>query len=195
MESSGHRGVACNDRCAGADRLAASCSVRSRGLERRRSVGSGRRSSRSQPQRRPSGLHGLVDHGPELGRERVQVDLVAQAGAEGGDGLGGVVAAAVADSRPVIVTDARRWRPWWRPEQRRAGRAMDRSLPARRRGSRGGRALVMAAEAARQGADGKGVGPSGGHSATRHGPRRACTRRSCRQGVSTDTVLLVWLAT
>jgi hypothetical protein len=37
----------------------------------------------------------LVDHGQQLGPQGVQVDLVPQAGAEGGDGLGGVVAAPV----------------------------------------------------------------------------------------------------
>jgi hypothetical protein len=38
-------------------------------------------------------LHGLVDHGQQLAVQGVQVDLVAQAGAERGDGAGGVVAA------------------------------------------------------------------------------------------------------
>ena len=37
----------------------------------------------SQPQRGPGGLHGLVDHGQQLAGQGGQVDLVAQAGAEG----------------------------------------------------------------------------------------------------------------
>ena len=39
-------------------------------------------------------LHGLVDHGQDLGGQGVQVDLVAQAGAERLDHPAGVVAAA-----------------------------------------------------------------------------------------------------
>jgi hypothetical protein len=49
----------------------------------------------SKPQRRLSRLHGLVDHGQQLGGQRVQVDLLAQPRAEPLDGAGGVVAAAV----------------------------------------------------------------------------------------------------
>src|SRR5829696_864081 len=49
----------------------------------------------TQPQRRGSGLHGLVDHGAQLGRQGVQVDLVAQPGAERLDRSGSVVAAPV----------------------------------------------------------------------------------------------------
>jgi hypothetical protein len=40
-------------------------------------------------------LHRLANRGQQLGREGVQVDLLVHAGAEGRDGLGGVVAAAV----------------------------------------------------------------------------------------------------
>ena len=38
----------------------------------------------------PGWLHGLVDYGQQLAGEGGQVDLVAQPGAEGGDGVGGV---------------------------------------------------------------------------------------------------------
>jgi hypothetical protein len=47
------------------------------------------------PERRRGRLHGLVRHGEEFGRDRVQVDLIAQAGAECLDGLSRVVPAAV----------------------------------------------------------------------------------------------------
>src|SRR5512133_1242654 len=49
----------------------------------------------AQPQRHRRWFHGLVDHGQELGRERVQVDLFPEPSAERLDGLGRVVAAAV----------------------------------------------------------------------------------------------------
>src|SRR5215204_602791 len=49
----------------------------------------------AQPQRCRGRLHGVVDHAQQLAGQGVQVDLVTQAGAEGGDRLGGVVAAAV----------------------------------------------------------------------------------------------------
>ena len=58
-------------------------------------VGCGGRCSGSQPQRRLGWLHGLVDHRQQLAGQGGQVDLVAKVGAEGGDGVGGVVAAAV----------------------------------------------------------------------------------------------------
>src|SRR4029453_4866889 len=49
----------------------------------------------SKPQGRHGWLHCLVGHRQQLGREGVQVDLVSQPGAEGLDGLGRVVLAAV----------------------------------------------------------------------------------------------------
>jgi hypothetical protein len=49
----------------------------------------------SQPQRRPGGFHGPVDHSKQLGREGVQVHFVAEAGAEGLDRPGRVVATPV----------------------------------------------------------------------------------------------------
>src|SRR5918997_5643152 len=49
----------------------------------------------SQPQRRPGGFHGPVDHSKKLGREGVQVHFVAEAGAEGLDRPGRVVATPV----------------------------------------------------------------------------------------------------
>src|SRR6266536_6158070 len=55
----------------------------------------GRRDGRSKPQRRLGRLHGLVDYGQQLAGQGVQVDLLAQPGAEPLDGLGGVVAAPV----------------------------------------------------------------------------------------------------
>jgi hypothetical protein len=47
------------------------------------------------PKRRRGRLHRLVDHPQHPGRARVQIGLVAQAGAERLDGLGRVVLAAV----------------------------------------------------------------------------------------------------
>jgi hypothetical protein len=49
----------------------------------------------SQPQRPRRGFHGLVDDGEQLSRERVQLDLPTQPGAERLHGLGRVVVAAV----------------------------------------------------------------------------------------------------
>jgi hypothetical protein len=40
-------------------------------------------------------LHGLVNHGEQLGLQRSSVDLIAQAGGEPLHGAGGVIAAAV----------------------------------------------------------------------------------------------------
>jgi hypothetical protein len=48
-----------------------------------------------QPQRCLGGLHRLVHHRQQLAPERVQVELVAQVGAERLDRLGGVMAAVV----------------------------------------------------------------------------------------------------
>ena len=48
-----------------------------------------------QPQRRLGRLHGLVDHGAQLGREGGQIDVVAEAGAERLDGPGRVVVSPV----------------------------------------------------------------------------------------------------
>jgi hypothetical protein len=48
-----------------------------------------------QPERRLGRLHGLLDHSQQLGGQGVQVDLLAQPGAEGRHCLGGVVAAPV----------------------------------------------------------------------------------------------------
>jgi hypothetical protein len=45
----------------------------------RRPVGCAGRSLRSQPERRPGWLHGLVDHGQQLAGQGGQVDLVAEA--------------------------------------------------------------------------------------------------------------------
>ena len=50
---------------------------------------------RSKPQRGLGRLHGLVDDRQQLTAEGVEVDLIAQAGRERLDGLGGVVLAAV----------------------------------------------------------------------------------------------------
>jgi hypothetical protein len=50
---------------------------------------------RSQPQRRRDRFRGLVGHGQQLGRERIEVGLVAELGAERLDDLGRGVAAAV----------------------------------------------------------------------------------------------------
>jgi hypothetical protein len=50
---------------------------------------------RPQPQRHAGRLHGLVDHGEQLGREGVKVDRLAQPGAQRRDGPGGVVAAPI----------------------------------------------------------------------------------------------------
>ena len=55
--------------------------------------GTGRRlplAGRAQPQRRPGRLHGVVDHGQQLGGEGVGVDLLTQPGRERLDGAGGV---------------------------------------------------------------------------------------------------------
>src|SRR6266542_6733461 len=49
----------------------------------------------AQPQRCLGGLHRLVDHGEQLCGQRVQVDLLAQAGNERLNGAGRVVAAPV----------------------------------------------------------------------------------------------------
>src|SRR5829696_9592444 len=49
----------------------------------------------SKPDRDPGWLHGLVDDRQQLAGEGVEVDLVAQAGGERLDGLGGVVPSAV----------------------------------------------------------------------------------------------------
>src|SRR6266511_1107043 len=77
-------------------RAPSSSSARGWGRPRRSPARRGAEVGRgSQPQRRPGGLHGLVDDGQQLGGQGVQVDLLAEAAAEGGDGLGGVVAAAV----------------------------------------------------------------------------------------------------
>jgi hypothetical protein len=61
----------------------------------RRPVGCVGRSLRSQPERRPGWLHGLVDHGQQLAGQGGQVELVAETGREPLHGAGGVVAAAV----------------------------------------------------------------------------------------------------
>jgi hypothetical protein len=55
----------------------------------------GRTGGRAQPQRGLSRLHGLSGHRQQLGGQGVQVDLLAKAGAERLDGLGGVVATPV----------------------------------------------------------------------------------------------------
>jgi hypothetical protein len=55
----------------------------------------GHSGGRSKPKRRRGWLHCLVDHRQQLGRQRVQVHLLAQPGAERLDGLGRVVAAPV----------------------------------------------------------------------------------------------------
>jgi hypothetical protein len=81
-----------------------------------------------QPQRRGSGLHGLVDHGLQLGRQGVQVDLLAEAGAERFDRAGGVVAVAVEASIHNSL-DTAAWagvarsahRLWVSPKKRGAG--------------------------------------------------------------------------
>jgi hypothetical protein len=62
-----------------------------------------------QPQRRLGGLHGLVNRGQQLGRQRVQVDLVAEAGAERLDGPGGVVAAPVEATIYTVLDAAAGW--------------------------------------------------------------------------------------
>ena len=49
----------------------------------------------SRPQGHLGRLHRLLGHGEQLGREGVEVDLLAQPGTEGGHRLGGVVVAAV----------------------------------------------------------------------------------------------------
>jgi hypothetical protein len=64
----------------------------------------------AKPHRRLRWLHRLVDHAEQLGRERVEVELLTQPGGERLDGLGGVVAAAV--EAPVDqVLDAASQRP------------------------------------------------------------------------------------
>jgi hypothetical protein len=78
----------------------------------------------SKPQQDPSWLHGLVDHG----RQRVQVDLVAQADAERLDRLGGVVLAAVEPPIHNRLLDAAAGRL----EQRRHGQGRAGHRPARR---------------------------------------------------------------
>jgi hypothetical protein len=50
---------------------------------------------RSKPQRCSRRLHRLIDYGQQLGRKRIEVDLVTQPGAERLDRLGRVVLAAV----------------------------------------------------------------------------------------------------
>src|SRR5829696_4508084 len=59
------------------------------------SSGGGRGDRGPEPQRGAGRLHRLVDHGQQLGREGVQVDLLVQLAAERLDGGGGVVAAPV----------------------------------------------------------------------------------------------------
>jgi hypothetical protein len=49
----------------------------------------------------------MVGHGQHLGRERVQVDLVAKPGAEGLDGLGRVVSTAIESSIHGLLDAAR----------------------------------------------------------------------------------------
>ena len=49
----------------------------------------------AEPEGDVGGLHGLVDDGLELGADGVEIDLVAEAAAEGLDHPGGVVALAV----------------------------------------------------------------------------------------------------
>jgi hypothetical protein len=61
-----------------------------------------------QPERSLGWLHGLVDHGVQLGRERVQVDLVAESVTERLDGLGGVVAAVEASVDRLLDAAASR---------------------------------------------------------------------------------------
>jgi len=56
----------------------------------------------SKPERGSGRLHRLVDHGQQLGRERVRVDLIAQAGAERLDRASGVKAATV--EAPAVPT-------------------------------------------------------------------------------------------
>ena len=71
-------------------------------------------------------LHRLVNYGHQLGREGVQVDLVAEAGAERLDGLGRVVAAPVeapVHHRLNTVTDG--------PEDRGRGQGAGSHQPAR----------------------------------------------------------------
>jgi hypothetical protein len=80
-----------------------------------------------QPQRRLGGLHGLVNRGQQLGRQRVQVDLVAEAGAERLDGPGGVVAAPVEAPIHRLLDAAS-----GRLEQRRHGQGGAGHRPARR---------------------------------------------------------------
>ena len=48
----------------------------------RRPVGCASRSLRSQPERRPGWLHGLVDHGQQFAGQGGQVELVAETGRE-----------------------------------------------------------------------------------------------------------------
>src|SRR5215217_3667284 len=62
------------------------------------------------PQRRRGRLHRLVDHPQNLGRGRVQIDLVAQAGAARLDGLGRMVLAPV--EAPVDPCWMRRRASW-----------------------------------------------------------------------------------
>jgi hypothetical protein len=63
------------------------------------------RRGRPKPQRRARWLHGLVHHGEEVGAEDIELEVVAEAGAEAGDGLGGVVAAAV----DGVLNQATQW--------------------------------------------------------------------------------------
>jgi hypothetical protein len=84
----------------------------------------------SKPQRDPGRFHGLVNDRQQLGREGVEVDLVAQAGRERLDGLGRVVAAPVEApvNRPLNATAGRL-------EQRSGGQGGASDRPARRLGA------------------------------------------------------------
>ena len=90
-------------------------------MERRRSVGCGRRSLGSQPQRCRGWLHGLVDHGQQLRVQGGQIELVAEAGAEGVDGWAAYRGGSWSVGRPspgcggAAAGRRRPRRGWWRP--------------------------------------------------------------------------------
>src|SRR4029450_5905027 len=120
---------------AGAGHVPESPSVPGENLVRRRPLDCGGLSLRSQPERRLGRLHGLVDYGQQIGGQGGQVDLVTQAGAEGLDDPGRVVAAAV--EAPVHgLLDAAAGRlegggygQGWRPPPQRGRSAYEQCVP------------------------------------------------------------------
>jgi len=110
----------------------------------------------AQPQRRLGRLHGLVHDGEQLGGQSLEVDLLAQAGAEGGDGHGRVVAAAVEATVDHLLDAA-------------AGRLEHRG---ERQGRPGHQAGVLAEELA-EAEDHDGVAPAEQHGQRAVGQRAA----------------------